>query len=216
MSCSASWSWDRRGPVSRHSPRRLSDMTGLPFVSLDALYWKPGWQHSEKAPFEASVTARRQSARAGYMDGNFTSGGAGLLRRQLADTVIWFDLPRRTCMIGILTRIASSYGEVRPEMAEGCPEKIDFEFFHYVWTYRSRQRPKLPAIFRGAEAGPGAGLFHRTGASRPLSRQHRARRSLLMPRFSSKRRVRHTAEQIVRSGGRRRALSGVWCRCASP
>ncbi len=83
------------------------------------------------------------------MDGNFTSQGAGELRRRLADTVIWFDLPRRTCMIGILGRIASSYGKVRPEMAEGCPEKIDFAFFHYVWTYRARQRPKLLNYFEG-------------------------------------------------------------------
>ena len=51
--------------------------------------------------------------------------------------------------IGILARIIGSYGQVRPEMAEGCPEKIDFEFFHYVWTYRARQRPKLLAFFEG-------------------------------------------------------------------
>jgi len=32
-------------------------------------------------------------------------------------------------------------------MAEGCPEKLDFEFFRYVWTFRERQRPKLLAYF---------------------------------------------------------------------
>ena len=69
------------------------------------------------------------------MDGNYTSA-RGELRRDVCDTVIWFDLPRATCMMGILTRIAKSYGQVRPEMAPGCPEKIDFEFFRYVWTYR--------------------------------------------------------------------------------
>ena len=50
-------------------------------------------------------------------------------------------------MTGILKRIAGSYGQVRPEMAEGCPEKIDLEFFRYVWTYRARQRPKLLKFF---------------------------------------------------------------------
>jgi adenylate kinase family enzyme len=48
-------------------------------------------------------------------------------------------------MLGILTRIAKSYGQVRPEMAEGCPEKIDLEFFRYVWTFREKQRPTLLA-----------------------------------------------------------------------
>lgn len=128
--------------------RRLSDATGIPFVSLDALFWKPGWRPSEALAFETCVVevASRPSW---VMDGNYISQGAGNLRRQLADTVIWFDLPRRTCMAGILGRIVRSYGQVRPEMAEGCPEKIDFEFFRYVWTYRARQRPKLLRYFEG-------------------------------------------------------------------
>ena len=52
-------------------------------------------------------------------------------------------------MWGILSRIAKSYGEVRPEMANGCPEKIDFEFFHYVWAFRAQQRPALLKYFEG-------------------------------------------------------------------
>ena len=127
--------------------RRLSDATGLPFVSLDALFWQSGWQPSELAHFDARVIAAAHQPR-WIMDGNYTNR-TGELRRELADTIIWFDLPRRTCMIGILTRIISSYGRVRPEMAEGCPEKIDFEFFHYVWTHRDRQRPKLLTFFEG-------------------------------------------------------------------
>jgi adenylate kinase family enzyme len=127
---------------------RLSAITGIPMVSLDALFWQPGWKPSEAAAFGERVAEAALKPR-WIMDGNFTSGGAGLLRRQLADAVIWFDLPRLTCMIGILTRIAGSYGQVRPEMAEGCPEKIDLEFFHYVWTYRDRQRPKLLEYFEG-------------------------------------------------------------------
>ena len=128
--------------------RRLSDATGLPFVSLDALFWKPGWQPSESNVFEARVTEAANRPR-WVMDGNYTERPSGQLRCQLADTIIWFDLPRRTCMTGILKRIAGSYGQVRPEMAEGCPEKIDFEFFRYVWTYRARQRPKLLKFFEG-------------------------------------------------------------------
>jgi hypothetical protein len=34
-------------------------------------------------------------------------------------------------------------------MAEGCPEKIDFEFFRYVWTYRKQQRPTVLQYFEG-------------------------------------------------------------------
>jgi adenylate kinase family enzyme len=128
--------------------RRLSAITGLPTVSLDALFWKPGWVASDASEFGRRVTEAAQRPH-WIMDGNFTSSGAGELRRSLADAVIWFDLPRRTCMTGIITRIAASYGQVRPEMAPGCPEKFDFEFFRYVWTYRRMQRPKLLKYFEG-------------------------------------------------------------------
>ena len=131
--------------------RGLSDITGIPTVSIDALFWKPGWVESERAEFERRMIEAAQQPR-WIMDGNFTTHGAGELRRQLADTIIWFDLPRSTCMFGILGRIAGSYGQVRPEMAEGCPEKIDLEFFRYVWTYRQQQRPKLLDYFQGLRA----------------------------------------------------------------
>ena len=103
---------------------------------------------SDDAEFAKRVTEVTHQPR-WIMDGNYTSSGAGELRRSTADAVFWFDLPRRTCMTGILTRIATTYGRVRPEMAPGCPEKIDVEFFRYVWTYRQLQRPKLLQYFEG-------------------------------------------------------------------
>lgn len=131
--------------------RRLSNLTGLPFVSLDALYWQPGWQPSELEAF--GLKAREAANGPGWvMDGNYIRFGAGELRRQLADTVIWFDLPRYVCMTGIMKRIIGSYGQVRPEMAPGCPERIDLEFIRYVWTYRQQQRPGLLEFFEGLRA----------------------------------------------------------------
>ena len=35
--------------------RRLSELTGIPFVSLDALFWKPGWVASDNAEFGQRV-----------------------------------------------------------------------------------------------------------------------------------------------------------------
>ena len=131
--------------------RRLSEIAGIPFVSLDALYWKPGWGASDNAEFGQRVAEIARQPK-WVMDGNFNNHGAGELRRHSSDTVIWFDLPRLNCMLGIMRRIAGSYGRVRPEMAEGCPEKFDFDFFRYVWTYRRQQRPNLLKYFEGLRA----------------------------------------------------------------
>jgi adenylate kinase family enzyme len=149
--------------------RRLSEITGIPMVSLDALYWRPGWMPSGATEFGRRVTDAACQPR-WIMDGNYTSHGGGEIRRSVADCVIWFDLPRRTCMVGIITRIATSYGQVRPEMAPGCPEKIDAEFFRYVWTYRARQRPKLLKYFEGLRPDQTLVCFRRrTQAERYLT-----------------------------------------------
>jgi len=136
---------------------RLAELAGLPFVSLDALFWKPGWQPSEPGPFNERVTVAANQP-AWVMDGNYMRHGAGELRRERADTVFWFDLPRYQCMTGIMMRIATSYGQVRQEMAAGCPERIDLEFVRYVWTYRREQRPQLVAYVDGLR--PDQALIH--------------------------------------------------------
>ena len=149
--------------------RRLSGIIGIPTVSLDALFWKPSWVESDLDEFRQRVTEMAHRPR-WIMDGNYILQGAGQLRRQVSDTIIWFDLPRLTCMFGILKRIADSYGQVRPEMAEGCPEKIDFEFFQYVWTYRQQQRPKLLKYFEGLRSDQSLICFtERRQAGRYLS-----------------------------------------------
>jgi adenylate kinase family enzyme len=126
--------------------RALADRLGLPFVSIDRIYWQPGWREPKLEEFTAKMT-REAEEPAWVMDGNYTRYGAGELRRDRADTIVWFDLPRWVCMLSVIRRSASSYGQVRPEMAPGCPEKFDWEFLRFVWTYRATQRPKLLAYF---------------------------------------------------------------------
>ena len=41
--------------------RRLSAMTGIPTVSIDALFWKPGWIESGRDEFERRNPNRDES-----------------------------------------------------------------------------------------------------------------------------------------------------------
>ncbi len=72
------------------------------------------------------------------------------IRIQAADTVIFLDIPRRVCLWRIAKRIIRSHGRTRPDMAEGCPEKIDLEFLRYTWRFRQREQAKI--VKRLAEA----------------------------------------------------------------
>jgi adenylate kinase family enzyme len=126
--------------------RRLSRITGIPLVSIDAIYWQPGWRPSDPKSFETSMTQIANQP-SWIIDGNYLASGSGEIRGARADTIFWFDLPRWVCMSGVLLRIARGHGRVRPEMAEGCPERFDPEFIRYVWTFRARRRSELLAFF---------------------------------------------------------------------
>lgn len=131
--------------------RALAAKLALPFVSIDGLFWQPGWREPDNSEFSAIMTTEAEKP-AWVMDGNYIRHGAGDLRRARADAVIWFDLPRWVCLPGALRRIVATYGTVRPEMAPGCPERVDFVFLNYIWTYRNLQRPKLVNYFMALRA----------------------------------------------------------------
>jgi adenylate kinase family enzyme len=138
--------------------RALADKLGVPFVSLDQLFWQPGWREPDMEDFAGKATEAAETP-AWVMDGDYIQRGAGELRRVRAQAIVWFDLPRRVCMAGVLRRIATTYGSVRPEMAPGCPERFDWDFLKYVWTYSDRQRPKLVAYFAALRADQQAQAF---------------------------------------------------------
>jgi adenylate kinase family enzyme len=82
--------------------QRLADVLEVPFVELDALYWRPGWEGTPDDEFMGRIEA----ATAG--DGWVV---AGAYHRQTtptiwprADTVVWLDIPLRTTTWRILRR----------------------------------------------------------------------------------------------------------------
>jgi adenylate kinase family enzyme len=119
--------------------RSLSGRTGLPVVHLDKLFWRPGWQPTPKEEWAEKVRLEIEKPE-WIMDGNF--GGTRLMRMQAADTIIFLDLPRWQCLWRIVKRRLTHSGRNRPDMAEGCNEKLDLEFIIWVWNYPKLSRAR--------------------------------------------------------------------------
>jgi len=120
----------------------LGRITGLPVIHLDREYWQAGWKETPKDEWNARV-AELLAGECWIMDGNF--GGTRAMRMQAADTIIFLDLPRRVCLYRILKRTLKYYGKSRPDMTEGCNERLDLEFIGWVWNYKHRSRKRLLA-----------------------------------------------------------------------
>ena len=119
--------------------RQLGNLTGLPVVHLDSLYWKPGWVERTAAEFDP-IIQREIEKDAWIIDGNFNRTLP--LRIRYCDTVIYLDFSRMACLLGVLKRVLTTYGKVRPDMGAGCPERIDLDFLKWVWYFNRNKREK--------------------------------------------------------------------------
>ena len=116
----------------------LGSLAGLPVVHLDRHYWRPGWQEPDRETWVEQVRALIAEPR-WVMDGNYS--GTLAQRLPAADTIIFLDFPTWLCLWRVLKRTFRSLGQVRPDLAPGCPEKFDLEFLKYVWRYRRKDQP---------------------------------------------------------------------------
>ncbi|WP_344126941.1 shikimate kinase [Luedemannella flava] len=81
--------------------RRLGEALGVPFVELDSIFHQEGWRPLPEDLFRARVLDI-VAADAWVIDGNYRVVRDLVWAR--ADTVVWFDLPRRTVMRQVVLR----------------------------------------------------------------------------------------------------------------
>ncbi|MBL7816978.1 MAG: hypothetical protein JNL70_18285 [Saprospiraceae bacterium] len=122
--------------------RRLHDVTGLELIHLDQYHWQPNWVEIEKTAWVETVKKLIEKPK-WVMDGNFS--GTLPIRIERADTIIYFDYPIWLCLWRVIKRIWTYHGKTRPDMTEGCHERLDFEFLHYVATFNLVKRKGILA-----------------------------------------------------------------------
>ena len=128
--------------------RQLGELTGLPVVHLDKLFWHPGWVESTKEEIDAKIAAALDEPQ-WIMDGNYNRTLP--LRIRKCDAVIYLDFSRFACLMGVAKRVLTTYGTVRPDMAEGCPERFDLDFLKWVWNFNKNKREQYYRLLNEAE-----------------------------------------------------------------
>lgn len=128
--------------------RQLGEKLQIPVVHLDKLFWRPGWVQVPPEEFDALHRAELAKEK-WIIDGNFNRTMEERIAR--CDTVIYLDFSRYACLWGVLKRVITTYGTVRPDMGEGCPERIDREFLMWVWNYNKNKRERNYRLLNEAE-----------------------------------------------------------------
>jgi adenylate kinase family enzyme len=120
--------------------RELARRTGLPLVHLDTLFWSPGWVATPDVDWDRTI-AELIAREEWIMDGNY--GRTLATRLAACDTVIFLDVPPLVCLWRVWRRSRAYRGRSRPDLAEGCPERLTWEFVWWILTYRRRRRPGI-------------------------------------------------------------------------
>jgi adenylate kinase family enzyme len=82
--------------------RQLAARLGVRHIELDALFWLPEWQEPDRAEFRKNVVGVLDKPGGWVLDGNYSAIRDAVLER--ADTVVWLDLPMRTCLWRVTRR----------------------------------------------------------------------------------------------------------------
>ena len=128
--------------------RQLGEKTGLPVVHLDKLFWRPGWEHISREEFDR-LHREALMGEKWILDGNFDRTMEERMR--YCDTVVYLDFSRFACLFGVAKRILTTYGKVRPDMGEGCPERFDLDFLKWVWNFNKNKRENTYRLLNEAE-----------------------------------------------------------------
>jgi len=111
--------------------RRMGEITGLPVVELDEVYWG-----EDLVPLDRQEWVRRQqdlTAGPGWiLDGDLGPHDVLETRLDVADTVIVLDLPRRVCAWRALRRSHERW-----------------DFWSWLLRWRRESRPRLRAALAG-------------------------------------------------------------------
>lgn len=129
--------------------RQLGEKYGLPVLHLDSIQFRPGWVETTREEKREKLTAFLDAHPGGWViDGNYMKICAER-RFAEADRILYLDFPRRICLFRVLRRWRMYRGVTRPDMGEGCEEKVDLEFLR--WVLRDGRTPDKLAAFRGVE-----------------------------------------------------------------
>lgn len=137
--------------------RKLGEISGLPVIYLDQIFWQPGWELRPASDVSARVLDVVDSDD-WIIDGNNFSTFEERAAR--ADTIVFLDLATGIRLARVLRRVVSGYGRTRQDMAEGCPERFDFDFLKWVCGYDWRGNGRSRALQLIAGAGGGVRVHH--------------------------------------------------------
>ncbi|WP_284140080.1 topology modulation protein [Virgibacillus sp. LDC-1] len=141
--------------------RKLGEIINVDVYHLDRLFWKPGWKQATIEQFSTAQKNIIYHNKQWIIEGNYSNTYE--IRAQYADTIVYLELPRYICLYRVLKRWLKNRGKTRPDVGEGCPEKMDWDFIKFIWTTYYRRKKKMRERFQLFQAQDARNVYFLKG-----------------------------------------------------
>jgi len=127
--------------------RKLGECLKLPVVHIDRIHWQSGWVEREGSEKDR-LCCEVHSGDKWIFEGGRSNTWPERLDR--ADTLIFLDFPLTVRAWRVLKRRVEYHGITRPDLPEGCPENINWDFVLFIWRTRKVGRFRMIRFFESA------------------------------------------------------------------
>ncbi len=111
--------------------RILADKYNIEALHFDTVHFLPDWEIRGREDKERITKEFLDTHSDWVIDGNYSRLFYDR-RMEEADQIILLLFNRFSCLYRAYTRYKKYKNKTRPDMAEGCNEKFDFEFFKWI------------------------------------------------------------------------------------
>ena len=112
--------------------KKLQEVSGLPLIHLDNIWWKPDRSHISREVFDRELNTILQQDK-WILDGDYSRTYEARFKE--CDTVIFLDYSPDECMKGIIGRVGEKRTDIPWIETELDPELVK-QVEDYAWKYR--------------------------------------------------------------------------------
>ena len=129
--------------------RNLSEKYNIPVLHFDTVQFLPNWEIRVQEEKERMTKDFLDANDAWVIDGNY-SKLSYQRRREEADVIILLLFNKISCLYRVTRRYLKYKDSTRPDMAEGCNEKLYWEFIK--WILRDGRKEESRQRYQGVLA----------------------------------------------------------------
>ena len=111
--------------------RKLSEKYSIPVLHFDAVQFLPDWEIRSQEEKETITQAFLDANENWVIDGNYSKLSYER-RMEEADVIVVMLFNRWHCLWRVTKRYLKYKNTTRPDMGEGCKEKLDWEFVKWI------------------------------------------------------------------------------------